>query len=197
MQIPRSRPERRRRDGLRNALVAAGLHGRVGRYQYSQTVPKGNVIYTYPRGRATTPPRARQVQLIVSQGPEALVPPVTDRQLSKTERYRRRRRSHLLGLLSRTTPPTSPATWSARTRAPGAGNPGSVVSLTVEQVPTTTTTTTTTTSTTTTTTIPGGQARRRGRPARQAGYPGSAKEPPAAQAATSWAASSRKFPSRS
>ena len=136
------------------AIASASLRANfvvvVGRYTYSSTVPKGDVIYTYPRGGSYAP-EGGQVQLIVSEGPASYVPQVTGRQLAKAEQL-----ITSAGLTYSITYTQNPAyvPGYVTNQSPSAGTqegPGQVVYITVRQE----TTTTTTAPTTTTTSIPG------------------------------------------
>ena len=125
----------------------------VGRSTYSSFVPKNWVITTYPRpGNYAV--EGQQVQLIISNGPEAIVPNVTNPLKTKNEAIRAIQNADL----NYTIVPTTQVGYLPNyvtSQSPGPGTPVSphtVVTIYVEQAPATTTTTTTTTSTTTTTT---------------------------------------------
>ena len=123
----------------------------VGRYQYSPTVPKNDVIYTYPRG-GTYAPKGGTVQLIVSLGPAAIVPAVVLK--TETAAIRAIQNAQLTYQVDYvTTSGYLPGYVTAQ--SPSAGtqeSPGYQVTIDVEQQ---TTTTTAPTTTTTTTSIPG------------------------------------------
>jgi serine/threonine-protein kinase len=137
----------------RNALIAAGFQPVVGRSIYSRTVQKNWVIYTYPRpGKYAV--EGQQVQLIISLGPEAIVPNVTNPLKTENEAIRAIKNADLnYSIVLVTTPGYLPNYVTNQSPGPLTPvSPQQVVTIYVEQAPPTTTTTTTTTSTTTTTT---------------------------------------------
>jgi serine/threonine-protein kinase len=130
------------------SLRAADFLVVVGRYTYSSTVPKGDVIYTYPRG-GNLAPEGGTVQLVVSQGSADYVPFVTEKQVAKAEQLITA--AGLTYSVSYTTNPAYQAGYVTN-QSPAVGtqvSPGSIVDITVAQQTTTTTTSTSTTTTTT------------------------------------------------
>ena len=134
----------------RVALFAAGFTVVVGRSEYSNTVPVNWVITTYPRP-GTSAVKGAAIQLIISEGPPATVPYVTDRLVTTATKL-----IHNAGLRYVIVYVNSVYKPNVVTfQSPAGGqqvSPGSTVTIDVEQQPATTTTSTTTTSTTTTTT---------------------------------------------
>jgi beta-lactam-binding protein with PASTA domain len=130
----------------RNALFDAGFQVVLGRSTYSPNVPKNWVITTYPRpGKYEV--KGSAVQLIISLGPEAIVPNVTDPVRTENGAIRVIQRA---GLAYQVVPVTTqgylPGYVTSQSPSPGTPeSPGSIVTIDVEQEPATTTTTTTTT----------------------------------------------------
>ena len=139
----------------RNALIAAGFQVVMGRNEYSPTVPVNWVITTYPRpGNYAV--KGSAVDLIISLGPEAIVPNLTNPLKTQNEAIRAIQKANLTySIVPVTTQGYQPGYVTSQSPSPGAPeSPGSVVTIYVEQFPTTTTTTTSTSTTTTTTTTP-------------------------------------------
>ncbi len=135
----------------RTALLAAGFQVVMGRSTYSKFVQSGWVITTYPRpGNYAV--KGSAVELIISLGPEAIVPNLTlDTQ---NEAIRAIQKAGLAySIVPVTTKGYEPGYVTSQSPSPATPvSPGSVVTIDIEQFPPTTTTTTSTTSTTTTTT---------------------------------------------
>jgi serine/threonine-protein kinase len=128
----------------RNTLNAADFLVEVGRYTYSNTYPQGVVITTYPRPGQLTP-KGSTVDLIVSNGPAAIVPAVQYKQLAQAETLLSNAKlAYSITYVNNTA--FSPGYVTSQSPNPGTQvNPGSTVDITVEQEPATTTTSTTTT----------------------------------------------------
>jgi beta-lactam-binding protein with PASTA domain len=113
------------------------------------------VITTYPRpGNYAV--KGSAVDLIISLGPEAIVPNLTNPLKTQNEAIRAIQKANLTySIVPVTTQGYQPGYVTSQSPSPGAPeSPGSVVTIYVEQFPTTTTTTTSTSTTTTTTTTP-------------------------------------------
>jgi beta-lactam-binding protein with PASTA domain/tRNA A-37 threonylcarbamoyl transferase component Bud32 len=134
----------------RDALFAAGFTVVVGRSEYSNIVPVNWVITTYPRP-GTSAVKGSAIQLIISQGPAATVPNVTDRLVTTaTKLIQHAGLRYVIDYVNSVYKPNV-----VTFQSPSGGtqvSPGSTVTIDVEQELATTTTTSTTTTTTTTTT---------------------------------------------